>query len=121
MRKQTKQATSAQGRRLQRVVRQTRRELKAANDMLERIMKICDEAGIPRVDNSEPPYQVQFCEGHRVKLLAERDLRNHGERYRLERECMKLIKSKKKLLKPTLMTAEEAAESIRKHRRLLFA
>jgi hypothetical protein len=47
-----------------------RRELQGANDMLARVHSICDEAGIPKDDaDPNPDFLVQFCEGHRVKLL----------------------------------------------------
>ena len=52
-------------------VKKVRREIQAAEDMLKRIHGICDDAGIPR-DDGDRPYLVVFCEGHRVKLLAER-------------------------------------------------
>jgi hypothetical protein len=52
--------------------RRLQKELRAANDMLARIHAICDEAGIPKTDGDVPTLEIQFCEGHRVKLLAER-------------------------------------------------
>lgn len=59
--------------RVQRRVRPTvKQQLQAANDMLTRIHGICDEYGIPTTDGDIPPLEIQFCEGHRVKLMGEK-------------------------------------------------